>query len=145
MGEALGEGHSIFHVDLNHPILGSGGAGTSNVTEFVQIYFPTSQATTELRRHVEAEFVKFDEIVTQEAKGNGGLTFGWTLEDQKHKDIEGENAECFFVARGWESMEHFQALVKTKAYERAIPLMMGLNAPFKMVRAPWSRGTIGIN
>jgi len=131
--EVLGKGHSTFHVDLNEPILGSDGAATSNVTEFVQVYFASSRVTPELQRHVEAEFVKFDDIVTQEAKGNGGLTFGWVLEDQDHQDVEGGRAKCFFVARGWESMEDFQRLVQSKAYERAIPFMLGLEAPFKMV------------
>ena len=128
-----GEPQPIFHVPLNQPAFGPSGPATANVVEYVQVYFPTSLITLSFQRQIEEDFVRFDEIFKKGSKGDVGLAFGWVLEEQEHEKIEGEKAKCFFITRGWESMDCFEESVKHDAYKEAIPLLLAWNAPFKMV------------
>lgn len=127
------EPHNIFHVALNRSAFGSDGPATANVMEFVQSYFPASRVTQEFQKQAEEDFLKFDEIYSKGAKGTVSWAFGWVLEEQEHENIKGEKAKCFFVTRGWESMDFFEQSVKNDAYKKAIPLLLAWNAPWKMV------------
>lgn len=122
-----------YHVALDRSAFGTNGPVTANVVEFVQCYFPATRITSEFQNQIERDFSTFDEIFTQGAKGAGSLAWGWVVEEQEHEEIKGEMAKCFFVARGWESMDFFEQSVKTAAYKEAIPILFAWNAPFKMV------------
>lgn len=128
-----GEPNNIFHVALDRSAFGPDGPATANVVEFVQTYFPASCVTPEFQKQVEEDFLRFEEIYSKGTKGDVGLAFGWVLEEQEHENIKGEKAKCFFVTRGWESMDHFEQSVKNDAFEKAIPLLLAWNAPWKMV------------
>jgi quinol monooxygenase YgiN len=128
-----GEPRNIFHVALNGSAFGPDGPATANVVEFVQNYFPASRVTSEFQKKVEEDFLKFDEIYSKGATGTVSWAFGWVLEEQEHENIKGEKAKCFFVTRGWESMDHFEQSVKNDAYKEAISLLFAWNAPWKMV------------
>ncbi|KAH8810793.1 hypothetical protein F5884DRAFT_668383 [Xylogone sp. PMI_703] len=130
---ACGEPRNIFHVDLSRSAFGPDGLATANVIECVQNYFPASRVTPEFQKRIEKDFLKFDEIYSKGAKGNLSWASGWVLEEQEHRDIKGEKAKCFFVIRGWESMDHFEESLKNDAYKEAIPLLFAWNAPWKMV------------
>ena len=130
---ACGEPRSIFHVSLDRPAFGANGPATANVVEYVQVSFPTSLATPEFQRKIEGDFSRFEEIFRVAAKGDLGLAVGWVLEEQEVEEIEGENAKCFFVVRGWESMERFEESVRHDAYTEAAQILFAWNAPFKMV------------
>jgi hypothetical protein len=128
-----GEPQNIFHVALNRSAFGPDGPATANVVEFVLNYFPASRVTPEFQKKVEEDFLKFDEIYSKGAKGSVGWAFGWVLEEQEHENVKGEKAKCFFVTRGWESMDYFEQSVKNDAYKDAIPLLFAWDAPWKMV------------
>jgi hypothetical protein len=128
-----GEPQNIFHVALNRSVFGPGGPATANVVEFVLNYFPASRVTPEFQKKVEEDFLKFDEIYSKGAKGSAGWAFGWVLEEQEHENVKGEKAKCFFVTRGWETMDYFEQSVKNDAYKDAIPLLFAWNVPWKMV------------
>jgi hypothetical protein len=128
-----GEPQNIFHVALNRSAFGADGPATANVVEYVQSYFPVSRITPEFQKQIEKDFLMFDEIYIKGAKGTVSWAFGWVLEEQEHENIQGEKARCFFVTRGWESMDHFEQSVKHDAYKKAIPILYAWNAPFKIV------------
>jgi hypothetical protein len=128
-----GEPQHSFHVALNRSAFGADGLAAAKVVEFVQNYFPASRITPHFAKQVEEDFLRFDDIYSKDAQGNLTLAFGWVLEDQEHENIIGEKAKCFFIARGWESMDHFEQSVKTDAYKKAIPLLFAWNASWKMV------------
>lgn len=130
---AFGELHDIFHVALNRSAFGSDGSATANVVEHVQIWFPASRVTREFQKQIEEDFLRFDGIYRKDTKGIADAAFGWVLEEQEHEGIQGEKAKCFFVTRGWESMDHFEESIKTDAYKESIPILLSWNAPFKMV------------
>jgi len=122
-----------FHVALNRSAFGSDGPATANVVEFAQSYFPASRVTPEFQKQIEQDFLRFDEICSRGAEGDLGLAFGWVQEEQQHEEVVGEKAKCFLVIRGWESMAHFERLVKHDAYKEAIPILFAWKVPFKMV------------
>lgn len=126
---------SIFHVALNRPALGSGGPAAATAVEFAQNFFPTSQVTPEFQKKIEGDFLKFDEIYREEAEGNAGCAYGWTVEELEHSDIKGELARCFVVIRGWENTASFEKSINTDAFKKAIPLLYAWGAPYKLVRA----------
>lgn len=128
-----GEPLNIFHVALERSAFGPDGPATTNVVEYVQTYFPASRVTPGFQKQVEEDFLRFDEIYIKGAKGCVSWAFGWVLEEQEHENINGEKAKCFFVIRGWESMDHFEQAVKSDAYKEAIPLLLSWNASFKIV------------
>lgn len=112
----------------------AGGAATSNVVEWVQVWFPSSQLTPEFRAGIESDFARFEAIFFREPDGAEGGTSGWSLDDEDHPEIAGEKARCFYVMRGWRSMEHFGRSVQTDAAKEAHPIVYGWNMPFKLVR-----------
>ncbi|OBT72691.1 hypothetical protein VF21_08798 [Pseudogymnoascus sp. 05NY08] len=124
--------YDIFHVLLNRSALSPDGPATAPVVEFVQNYFPASRVTPEFQKQVEEDFVRFDGIYKKGAKGNLSWASGWVLEDQEHESIKGEMAKCFFIARGWESMDCFEQSLQNDAYKEAIPILFAWNAPWKM-------------
>lgn len=130
---SCGEPRDIFHVALNQSAFGPDGPANANVVEHVQNFFAASRKTPEFRKQIKEDFLKFDEIYSKGATGNSSLAFGWLLEEQEHDENKGEKASCFFVIRGWESMDHFEQSVKHDAYKEAIPLLFAWNAPWKMV------------
>lgn len=133
MRSSVGEPQSIFHVALERSAFRLDGPVTANVVEFVQSYFPTSRVTPEFRKQVEEDFLKFDDIYIKGAKGGESWSSGWVVEEQEHEDIKGEKAKCFFVTRGWKNMDCFEQSIKSDAYKKAIPLLLGWNVPFEMV------------
>ncbi|KAH7143446.1 hypothetical protein EDB81DRAFT_934656 [Dactylonectria macrodidyma] len=130
--DSFGEPHSIFHAAVSQSAFGPDGLATANATEFVRIYFPSSRVNPEFQKQIEEDFAKFDDIFKKGAKGDLSLAYGWVLEEQDHESIKGEKAKSFFVARGWESMEHFQQSVDNDNFKEAMPLLLAWNAPFKM-------------
>lgn len=128
----FGEPCSIFHVTLDRSAFGADGPATANVVEFVQTFFPSSRVTPEFQKQIEEDFLRFDEIYKEGAKGSLSWACGWVLEEQDHENIGGEKAKSFFVTRGWESMKHFEQSVNNHAYKTAIPLLLAWNAPWKM-------------
>jgi heme-degrading monooxygenase HmoA len=133
VSSTYGHPHSVFHVALDRSAFGADGPATANVVEYVQTYFPAPRVTPEFQKQVEADFARFDEIYRKGATGGESWAFGWVLEEQGHEDIRDEKAKCFFVTRGWDSMDLFQQSVQNDAYKEAIPLLLAWNAPFKMV------------
>lgn len=127
-----GEPREVYHVALNRSAFGVEGPATANVVEYAQSYFPASRITPEFEKQIEEDFLRFDKIVKKDAKGDLGLAFGWTLEELDHDDIEGK-ARGFVILRGWESMEHFEQLVKGEAFKEAVAILYAWKAPFKMV------------
>lgn len=124
---------NTFHVNLDHSVFGTAGPATPKVVEYVLSYFPISRIHPEFQKQVEEDFIKFDEIYSPAAIGNHGWISGWVEEEQHHPDNNGELAKCFFVMRGWDSMGHFESSVKSEAYQKAVPLLLAWNAPWKMV------------
>ncbi|KAH8680060.1 hypothetical protein BGZ60DRAFT_525249 [Tricladium varicosporioides] len=129
---SLGDPQVIFHVSLNRSAFVLDGPATANVVEYVQIWFPASLVTPEFQKQIEEDFLRFDEIYRKDTKGIADAGFGWILEEQRHDTIKDERARCFFVARGWESMDHFEKSIKNDAYKESIPILLAWNAPFKM-------------
>ncbi|CAI7619395.1 unnamed protein product [Penicillium pancosmium] len=121
-----------FRVNLDNSVFGPAGLASANAVEFVLSYFPTSSFNPEFQKKIEDDFIRFDEIYSPATTGDQGLIYGWLEEEQPHDDIDGGFAKCFFVMRGWNSMDSFEASVNTEAYKEAIPLLFGWNAPFKM-------------
>lgn len=131
--DSCGKPDNVLHVPLNRSAFGPDGAATGPVVEFVQTYFPASRVTPEFQKRVEEDFERFDVIYRKGTKGDLSWASGWVLEDQEHESIQGEKAKCFFIARGWESMEFFDQSVQNDAYKEAIPILFAWNAPWKMV------------
>lgn len=129
---SYGEPQEVYHVGLNRSAFGPDGPATANVVEYAQSYFPAPRVTPEFKQQIEEDFLRFDEIVKREVKGDLGLAFGWTLEELEHEGIEGK-AKSFIILRGWESMERFEQLVKSDAFKEAGPILFAWKAPFKMV------------
>ncbi|KFY96202.1 hypothetical protein V500_02550 [Pseudogymnoascus sp. VKM F-4518 (FW-2643)] len=129
---SCGKPDDIFHVALNRSVFGPEGAATAPVVEFVQNYFPASRITPGFQKKAEEDFVRFDGIYSKGAKGNISWASGWVLEEQEHESINGEKAKCFFIARGWESMDCFEQSVQNDVYKEAIPILFAWNAPWKM-------------
>lgn len=128
-----GEPLNIFQVALNRPTFSPDGPAMAKVVEFVLSYFPVSRVTPDFQKQVQDDFLKFDEIYRPAATGSQGWASGWVLEDQTHESLGGEKAKCFFVMRGWDSMDHFEKSVMSDEYKKAIPLLFAWNAPWKMV------------
>ena len=128
-----GEPHNIFHVAFNQSVFGSDGPATANVVEYAQTSFPASRVTPEFQKQVEEDFLRFDEIFSKGAKGTVSGASGWVLEEQEHENIQGEKAKCFFVIKGWESMDHFEQSTKNDAFKKAIPILFAWNAPSRLV------------
>lgn len=124
---------NTFHVNLDHSVFGKTGPATPKVVEYVLSYFPVSRINSAFQKQVEEDFVKFDEIYSPAAIGSHGWASGWVEEEQHHPNNNGELAKCFFVMRGLDSMSHFESSVETEAYQKAIPLLLAWNAPWKMV------------
>jgi hypothetical protein len=122
-----------FRVNLENSVFGADGIATANAIEFVLSYFPTSSIDPDFQNKIQKDFVRFDEIYSAATTGDQGLVYGWLEEEQPHEDVDGGWATCFFVMRGWNSMDNFEASTNTEAYKEAIPLLFGWNAPFKMV------------
>ncbi|KAJ5605356.1 hypothetical protein N7510_010510 [Penicillium lagena] len=127
-----GEPLNIFHVALNRPVFGPDGPAMARVVEFVLSYFPVSRVTPDFRKQVQDDFLRFDEIYSPAVTGSQSWASGWLLEDQMHESLNGEMAKCFLVVRGWDSMDHFEASIKSDAYKQAIPLLLAWNTPWKM-------------
>ena len=133
---SLGRPTSVFHTTFNTgSTFANSGPATSNVIEYVQIWFPVSRITADFQQQIEQDFVKFDEIFNKAGPhaGQGSLAYGWVQEEQTHADIPNEKAKCFLVTRGWEAMSGFEQSVQTEAYKEAIPILIAWGAPFKMV------------
>jgi hypothetical protein len=132
----LGKPTNIFHIPFNtDSTFSTSGPATSNIIEYVQIWFPVSRINPYFQRKIEQDFVKFDEIFNRAGshEGQGSLAYGWVQEEQTHADIPGEKAKCFLVTRGWEAMSGFEQSVQTEAYKEAVPTLLAWEAPFKMV------------
>ncbi|GAM43685.1 hypothetical protein TCE0_060r18696 [Talaromyces pinophilus] len=123
---------NVYHVTLNRTAFGTDGPATGNVVEYVLNYFPASRVTPEFQKQVEDDFLEFDEAYVKGVRVDTSVAYGWVLEEQSHEDVKGEKAKCFLVSRGWTSMDHFEQSVKTDAYKKAIPILLGWNAPWKM-------------
>ncbi|CAG5141391.1 uncharacterized protein ALTATR162_LOCUS923 [Alternaria atra] len=131
--KTLGNPEKMFHVSFKDgdSAFDNGGPLSSPLVEFVQIYFPASKVTEDFRSKIEKEFKKFDDMCAKVVKGNGGLAYGWVLEEQEHKDVK-EKAKCFFVSRGWEGMQYFEDVIKTEEYKEAVQILLGWQAPWDM-------------
>lgn len=130
----LGTPEKMFHVNFTSgtSVFGKTGPMASPVVEFVKIYFAASRATSEFCAKIEKDFNAFDEKCLLVAQGNGGLAYGWVLEEQEHESFKGEKARCFIVVRGWQSMQCFEGLLKTQEYKVAMGIVLGWEAPAEM-------------
>ena len=126
-----GKHETAFHVSLDRSVFGPGGLAQAPVVEYVQTWFPTSQVTPDFHRKIESDFSRFDAVYLEGATGHLGLATGWVLEELGHEKITGgEKARCFFVMRGWESMDAFQRAVQHEKYKESIPILFAWEAPF---------------
>jgi hypothetical protein len=128
---SLGNPESMYHVSFKQSAFHENGPLSSPLVEFVQIWFPSKTVTASFRSSIEKDFEKFDKQCMKMAKGNGGLAYGWVLEEQEHEEVKGK-AKCFFVARGWEGMQGFRDLLETEEYKGAVPVLLKWKAPYKM-------------
>ncbi|EUC34336.1 hypothetical protein COCCADRAFT_35998 [Bipolaris zeicola 26-R-13] len=128
----LGTPQKTYNLAFSHgtPIFSKNGAMASPLLEFVKVSFPAEQATPEFRRGIERDFEVFDEKCVAVARGNGGVAFGWGV-DEEEAD-EGGKAVGFFVVRGWEGMRCFEELVGTSDFKGAIEGLKGWGAPMEM-------------
>ncbi|KAI2477406.1 hypothetical protein Ptr902_11031 [Pyrenophora tritici-repentis] len=91
----LGTPKSLFHVSLSGSSAvsafasGSEGPMASPLVEYVQIYFPSGMVDEAFQEKIESEFRQFNEICMKVVRGNGGLRYGWVMEEQEHEGIEG--------------------------------------------------------
>ncbi|USP79563.1 duf1212 domain membrane protein [Curvularia clavata] len=131
---ALGSPDKMLHVNFTSetPLFGETGPMVSPIIEFVKIYFPASRATSEFCAKIEKDFNVFDEKCLVAAQGNGGMAYGWVLEEQEHESLKGEKARCFVVARGWQSMQCFEDLLKSQEYKDAMGIVIAWAAPADM-------------
>ncbi|EMD64516.1 hypothetical protein COCSADRAFT_26657 [Bipolaris sorokiniana ND90Pr] len=104
----------------------------SPLIEFVKISFPAARATPDFRGSIERDFRVFDEKCVAVARGNGGVAFGWGVDEEEQEGVEGGMAVGFFVLRGWEGMEYFEQLVGTSEFKGAIEGLKGWGAPMNM-------------
>lgn len=133
MRKLYGKPYNVFHVALDRSVCESDGPATAKVVEFVQNYFPASRVTPEFQKQVAGDLSRFDEIYAKGVVGHTTWELGWVLEEQEHKDIQGEKANCCIVIRGWDKMDSFEQSVESDAFQKAIPLLLAWNAPFDMV------------
>lgn len=131
--DLFGKPRTTYHIPLTPSPFTPRGAATAPLSEYVQVWFPTSLITPSFQQQIENDFSRFDEIFKEESTGDLGLVSGWIVEEQDHDDLKGEKAKCFFVSRGWESMRDFERSTGTEAYKRAVPILLGWNVPFKLV------------
>lgn len=133
LSTSCGRPTDTYRVEVNRLALENGGPATSTFLEVVANYFPASQVTPDFRKQIEADFVQFDGIIKTVSEGDGGLAYGWSVDELDH---EGEATRPFFILRGWRSMQDFEALTKKEVFgKEAIPILMAWKAPFKMVRS----------
>lgn len=124
-----------FDAELNRLALETKGPATSPLLEVVVNYFPASRVTPDFRKQIEAEFLEFDSICRSVAEGDGGLAYGWSVDELDHDEVKEDKTRPFFILRGWRSMEDFDNLTKLEKFGKdAIPILMVWKAPFKMVR-----------
>ncbi|EHK97937.1 hypothetical protein M7I_6277 [Glarea lozoyensis 74030] len=129
----LGTPKSIFHVELSRRAFGPGGPLTGAVVEYVQAYYPVSQATPEFQKDLGVDFLRFEKIFQRDGPNGPDLAYGWVVEEQEHESVQGEKTKCWFIARRWESMADFERAMQTQAFKDAFPILMAWQANFKMV------------
>jgi hypothetical protein len=132
--KTLGNPEKMFHVSFKeeHTVFDNGGPMSSPLVEYIQVYFPASKVTDSFRSKIEKDVQKFEDLCAGVMKGNGGLAYGWVLEEQEHADVKEEKVKCFFAARGWDGMKSFQTLAQTEECKEAAKIMMAWEAPFEM-------------
>jgi hypothetical protein len=133
---SFGNPEKTFHIPFNTgSVFQTNGPATSNVVEYVQLWFPASRITADFQHQIEQDFMKFDDLFNSGGPraGQGSLAYGWVQEEQTHADIPDEKAKCFFITRGWDAMSDFEQSLQTEAYQKAIPILLAWGAPFKMV------------
>ena len=132
--QTLGTPKSMYHVSLHNDAsaFSDGGPMASALVEFVKIYFPSDKVDAAFQEKIEADFRRFDEICGRVVRGNGGVGYGWVVEEQEHAEVEGGKCRCFFVARGWEGMQFFEEVLKTNEYKEAVQIVLGWGAPWEM-------------
>lgn len=123
-----------FRVDFGASLFDAEGPATGKVVEYVQHFFPSSQATPAFRSKIEQDFCKFIEGFSQGGvPGRLGWKFGWTMEDLDHADIANENATSFIIVVGWRSMDDFERSIQREAFRTSIGILLAWKAPYKMV------------
>ncbi|EMD88589.1 hypothetical protein COCC4DRAFT_154811, partial [Bipolaris maydis ATCC 48331] len=134
MLSTLSQPPKTTHIAFSHgvPIFSSQGAMASPLLEFVKVSFPAARATPDFRTGIEREFRVFDEKCLAVARGNGGVAFGWGVEEEEHEGGEGGKVVGFFVVRGWEGMGCFEELVTMNEFKGAIEGLKGWGAPTEM-------------
>lgn len=132
--DSLGGPQVSMTAEVSPSPFAAGAAATSNVVEYVQVWFASSRLTPEFRASIEDDFARFNAIFTKESDGDEELTSGWSMDDEDHPEVKAEKARCFFVMRGWASMERFVKSTQTDAAKEAFPIVFGWQAPFKLVR-----------
>ncbi|EUC44065.1 hypothetical protein COCMIDRAFT_6553 [Bipolaris oryzae ATCC 44560] len=132
----LGQPQKTHHVAFSNgtPNFSEKGAMASPLVEFVKVLFPVARATPEFRRGIERDFRVFDEKCVAVARGNGGVAFGWGVDEEEadEGEIEGGKAVGFFVVRGWERMGCFEELVATDEFKGAIEGLKAWEVPMEM-------------
>jgi len=132
--DSFGTINTSFSVEVNSSPFLDENPATEDVVEYVTTWFPASQATPEFRQKIESDFMRFNEIVMRDAEGRIGLSIGWVVEEQDIEQLKNEKAVAFFTLAGWKSVQHFEKATKTESFKEAAAIVMGWNAPYKMVR-----------
>ncbi|KAL7775671.1 hypothetical protein CFE70_009515 [Pyrenophora teres f. teres 0-1] len=119
----LGTPKTLFHVSLSGSsdavsafATGSEGPMASPLVEYVQIYFPSAEVDEAFQARIEEDFRRFNEICMGVMRGNGGLRYGWVVEEQEHEGVEG----------------YFEEIVQTKEYGEAVKILLGWKAPWEL-------------
>lgn len=130
---SCGEPTDTYDIKLSKSALESNGPATAPVVEVVANSFPSARVTPGFCSEIEADFLRFDALCKTVAKGDLGFAvYGWSVVEQVNE--AGEANRTFLIMRGWQSMKDFETLTKHEKFgQEAVPILLGWNAPFKMV------------
>jgi len=94
---------------LTIPVPGPRPPLTADVVEYVENTFQDTQVTSDFKRKIEGDFLKFESIYKgYSIAGHRGWAAGWTMRDVRSEGTGEGWSQSFVVMRGWDSMEAFQ-------------------------------------
>lgn len=122
-----------FRVAFERSLFEAHAPATGKVVEYVQHFFPASQATPDFRARIERDFQEFTDGFSKGVEGRVDLIFGWTLDDVEHEEIKDDKATSFIIVVGWHSMEAFERSLQREEFKNSIRILIAWQAPYKMV------------
>lgn len=93
------------------------------VTEFATFYLPSSTSDDE-KKEFNDKMVGLGEVIQRHAKGKGGTSSAWIVEEVEHPSVG--TGIGYAVAVGWESVEAHSAFKETQEFKDAIGQVGGL-------------------